>query len=115
MQVILNLTVNAINYTPSGGCVTIQLLTERDGYCSYGVVRVCDTGIGIAPEHLQRVFEPFFRANEGASRGTGLGLSIAKEIVDLHGGLLTVESEPGKGSTFSVRLPLVDVPLPANS
>ncbi len=115
MQVIMNLTVNALNYTPPGGRVAVQMFTEVQDDCPYAVVCVRDTGIGIAPEHLRRVFEPFFRASEGSDRGTGLGLSIAKEIVDLHGGLLTVESELGRGSVFSVKLPMSEVTVQENS
>lgn len=101
-QVIVNLIINAINYTPPKGYVRIRLFAENE----WAVIQVQDTGIGIRSENLHRVFEPFFRANEGTARGTGLGLSISREIVHLHGGTLTVESAPGKGSTFSVRLPL---------
>lgn len=101
-QVLVNLVVNAINYTPQGGQVSVQL-SLRD---ANALIEVRDTGIGIKPEHIERLFEPFFRANDQVGRGAGLGLSIAHEIVVLHGGALTVESDPGQGSVFSVRLPL---------
>jgi signal transduction histidine kinase len=102
MQVLVNLVINAINYTMEGGQVAISLR------CADGVaiIAIKDTGIGIAPENLNRIFEPFFRASEGTARGTGLGLNIAREIVQLHGGSLSVESQVGAGSTFSVALPL---------
>ncbi len=103
LQVITNLVINAINYTPEGGHVSIHLLTG-DG--NGAIIRVRDTGIGIGPENLARVFEPFFRVNENAGRGTGLGLSISREIVTLHGGTLTVESKLGEGSMFTITLPL---------
>jgi PAS domain S-box-containing protein len=108
MQVITNLLVNATNYTPEGGHVDVQLVMDADGAQRSAVIRVCDNGIGIPAEHLPRVFEPFYRASEGDNRGTGLGLSISREIIELHGGSLTVESEPGQGSTFCVRLTTSD-------
>ena len=101
-QVLVNLVINAINYTSEGGQVTVQLSSQQDS----ALIEVRDTGIGIKPEHIGRLFEPFFRANELVGRGAGLGLSIAHEIVLLHGGTLTVESSPGQGSVFSVLLPL---------
>ncbi len=102
-QVIVNLTVNAINYTNKEGSVVVSL----SGTETHAVIRVKDTGIGMSPETLKRVFEPFFRANEGAVRGTGLGLSISREIVMLHGGTVVVKSIQNEGSTFTVNLPLV--------
>jgi PAS domain S-box-containing protein len=103
VQVIVNLTVNAINYTPAGGRVSVELATEDD---RIAVLRVWDTGVGIDPDNVAHVFEPFFRVNEATVPGTGLGLSISKAIVELHGGSLDVESTPKVGSTFTVRLPL---------
>ncbi len=105
-QVVTNLISNAINYTPEGGAVTLCLETlhaER----RVNII-VADTGVGIPDEHLAQIFKPFFRVpNETiAVKGSGLGLAISKEIVDLHGGTLTAESEQGKGSRFIVRLPL---------
>jgi PAS domain S-box-containing protein len=105
-QVITNLVTNAINYTPEGGQIIISL--EAEG--GQAVLRVRDTGIGIAPQMLTQVFEPFVRANEKVRGGTGLGLTIARDIVTLHGGTISVESEPGKGSTFTVRLNLLSEP-----
>ncbi len=104
MQVVINLVVNAINYTLEGGTISIRLSQEADE----ALIAVQDTGIGIAPENLRRVFEPFFRTNEGTARGTGLGLSISREIVLLHGGSITVTSLQGVGSIFTVRLPMAD-------
>lgn len=103
-QVLLNLLDNAIKYTPDGGDVAITV--SRTG----GQVRVdvSDTGIGIPSKDLPRIFERFYRVDEGRSReqgGTGLGLSIVKHIVQLHGGEISVASEAGKGSTFTVLLP----------
>lgn len=102
-QVVLNLVENAINYT-SEGSVTVTLSEEADTV----VFQVKDTGIGIPSDHVSRVFERFYRVDKGRSRntgGTGLGLSIVKHIVEAHGGTVTVESDLGKGSTFTVVMP----------
>jgi len=102
-QVLINLLDNAINYTPEKGAVTI---TARDSGGTV-TVEVSDTGIGIPPKDLPRVFERFYRVDSARSReqgGTGLGLSIVKNIVQLHGGTVSVDSTPGKGSTFSFTL-----------
>lgn len=103
LQVVTNLVVNAVNYTQPGGHVTIAVrpATERDPFVTLDVQ---DTGLGISPEHLPHIFEPFYRA-ENRGEGTGLGLSITRQIVELHGGTITVESTLGEGSTFRVRLP----------
>jgi two-component system phosphate regulon sensor histidine kinase PhoR len=106
-QVITNLVTNAFNYTSENGQVTVQI--HQDG--EWGVLMVSDTGVGIAPEHLSHVFEPFFRVDE-TTNGTGLGLSITREIVLLHGGEIRVESEPQRGSRFTVQIPLVKSPAP---
>lgn len=103
---LLNLVGNAIKYTPAGGRVTVSVAREEGG--GYIVLRVRDTGIGIAPEDLPRIFDEFFRT-EAARRlqvhGSGLGLSIVKYTVEAHKGEITVDSELGRGSTFTVRLP----------
>ncbi len=103
---LINLVGNAIKYTPSGGRVTVSAASEAGG--NYVVLRVRDTGIGIAPEDLPRIFDEFFRT-EAARRlqvhGSGLGLSIVKYTVEAHKGEIAVDSELGKGSTFTVRLP----------
>ncbi len=103
-QVVLNLGDNAIKYTPAGGRVTIQLIQET----GQGVLRVSDTGAGIAGEHLPRIFDRFYRApsSRSGAGGTGLGLAIVKAIVDAHGGAIVAESQPSEGSCFTVRLPL---------
>jgi len=99
---VLNLGDNAVKYTPAGGRVTIRL-SATDGQ---GVLRVADTGIGIAKEHLPRLFDRLFRTESAGQRaqGTGLGLAIAKRILDAHGGTIAVTSTPGKGSAFTVSL-----------
>lgn len=104
-QVVTNLVTNAINYTPQGGTIEVRTETgERDGV-THGLIVVADSGIGIAPEHVSYIFQPFYRVASSVP-GTGLGLSIASQIVELHGGALEVESEIGKGSQFRVWLPL---------
>jgi heavy metal sensor kinase len=103
-QVFFNALDNAIKYTPAGGSVTVR--TDRRG--AEAVVTVADTGEGIAPEHLPRVFDRFYRVDKARSReqgGTGLGLSIAKGIVESHGGRIELDSSPGRGTTCTVTLP----------
>ncbi len=105
-RVVINLVGNAVKFTPERGRVTVALLAEQDS----AVVEVADTGIGIPLEEQERLFSRFFRsslAQEQAIPGSGLGLSIAHAIVEKHGGEMTVESEPGEGTTFRVRLPLL--------
>jgi two-component system phosphate regulon sensor histidine kinase PhoR len=102
-QVLLNLLDNAIKYTPSGGTVTLS--AEQRG--QQVALVVSDTGVGIPAKDLPRIFERFYRVDEGRSReqgGTGLGLAIVKHIVQLHGGEVQVSSEPGRGSRFTVLL-----------
>lgn len=112
MQLIVNLVDNGLRYTPAGGSVTVSALAE-DGH---GVLRVADTGVGIAREHLPRLFERFYRVDKARARaegGTGLGLSICRWIVQAHGGTIDVESEPGRGSIFTARIPLAGAHNPA--
>lgn len=99
-RVIRNLMGNAIKYTDEGGTVTVKISRKN----KYVLVRVNDTGSGIAEEHIQRVFKPFHRLKNDPG-GTGLGLPVAQSIVRAHGGEIWVESVPGKGSTFSFTLP----------
>lgn len=104
-QVLTNLVGNAIHYTPEGGRI------EVSAYPVEGAIRVdvSDTGIGIAPEDLGRIFERFYRADDPLvqeAAGTGLGLSIARMFIEMHGGRVWVESELGKGSTFTFILPV---------
>ena len=99
-QALTNLVDNAIKYTPDGGRITIEVL-DRENSVEFGV---SDSGVGIPPTELARIFERFYTIDKGRSRemgGTGLGLSIVKRVVEAHGGEVTVESEPGKGSKFS--------------
>jgi signal transduction histidine kinase len=110
-QVIGNLLSNAIKYSPSGGRVRL-LLTANEKRAELSVV---DEGMGIPAADRARIFEKFFRGADAASAigGTGLGLAVAREIVTSHGGRIEVESEPGRGSTFVVRLPRVSAAVSA--
>jgi len=104
-QVLLNLLDNAVKYTPEGGSVEVHGSLE-DGRC---VVRVKDTGVGIEPRHLARIFERFYRVDKGRSRdmgGTGLGLSIVKHLMGAMDGEVKVESQPNVGSVFAIFLPV---------
>ena len=107
-QVVLNLVSNAVKYNSPNGSVTVTVtVDDRDE--EYIRVAVSDTGRGISEEHQAHLFEKFFRVPdaEGYAQGTGLGLSIAKQIVQFHGGEVTVDSELGVGSTFSFTIPIL--------
>lgn len=108
LQAAINLLSNAIKYTPDGGTVTLRSrMMDREVH-----FEVEDTGVGLSPEDCEMVFEKFYRVkkDQKMASGTGLGLPLAKHIVeDVHGGTLTVKSELGKGSTFQIALPTVQV------
>jgi signal transduction histidine kinase len=103
-QVLLNLMNNAVKFTPNGGNITIKVRKEDTGL----VVAVRDDGIGIAKEQQDKLFKPYSRLNADRQHhpGLGLGLALSKQVIELHGGRIWVESESGKGSTFSFSLPL---------
>jgi two-component system phosphate regulon sensor histidine kinase PhoR len=106
-EVLLNLVSNAIQYTPPGGRIRVTA-GQQDGRVT---MAVSDTGIGIPEKHQSRIFERFYRVDKDRSRrsgGTGLGLAIVKHIVESHHGRITVDSEPGRGSTFTVELAAAD-------
>lgn len=110
IQVFNNLMGNAIKFTPHGGNVTIEARMGSDN--SYLEVSILDTGIGITKENLPKVFDKFYQIGERSPAdvsGTGIGLSIAKEIVELHGGRIWVESEKGKGAKFNFTLPIASL------
>jgi signal transduction histidine kinase len=102
-QVLLNLLSNALKFTPDGGRIAVRV-AKRDGMIE---VAVSDTGIGIAKEDQQAVFDEFRQVGSAAKRveGTGLGLALVRKFVELHGGSIRVESEPGAGSTFTFTIP----------
>jgi PAS domain S-box-containing protein len=106
IQVVSNLVNNAVKYSPDGGTVTLS--TRSEG--GYALVSVADTGLGIPPDEIGHVFERFRRVRSGAAQsipGTGLGLTIVKQIVEMHGGKIWVESAVGHGSAFHFTVPLV--------
>lgn len=104
-QLLDNLIDNAVKYTAPGGEIRVNL--DRDDMSA--ILVVSDSGVGISPQHQQRIFERFYRIDKARSRelgGTGLGLSIVKNIAEQHGGTVLVESQPGVGTSFTIRLPL---------
>src|SRR6266702_3637789 len=107
-QVFTNLFDNALRHTPPGGSVAVSAKPEGAGM----IIAVADTGSGIAPEHLPRIFERFYRADPGRSRdegGTGLGLAIVKHLVEAHGGRVEARSAVGTGTTIRMFFPAVDL------
>ena len=113
---VRNLVTNAVRYTPDGGVITVSWRARDDE----GWLAVHDTGIGISTEHLPRITERFYRVDRSRSRdtgGTGLGLAIVKRIANRHHASLRIDSEPGKGSVFTLRFParrlLADTLAPA--
>jgi signal transduction histidine kinase len=103
-QVVANLVANAIKFTPRGGRVRVEVAATADG----ARIDVTDTGVGIEATEMPHIFERFYRgarSNEARGSGSGLGLAIVRSIVDMHGGSVSVESGPGAGSRFTVRLP----------
>ena len=99
-QAFLNIVINALQATPSGGSLTIATTVDPTGGC---MIRFSDTGPGIAADTLAKIFQPFFTTKPD---GTGLGLAISKKIIESHGGTLTVESDLGQGTSVIVRLPV---------
>jgi len=117
-QIVLNLVSNAIKFTECGGRVRVSADVEG----TYLVLRVADTGVGIAPDDLMRIGDPFFQAGKTYQRryeGTGLGLSIVKSLVNLHAGEMKVQSRVGEGTIVTVALPLMssrqEAPQPSNN
>ena len=110
-QIFLNLLSNAVKYTPTGGRILFdiaELPCEKDGYALFRF-SVTDTGYGMTPEFVAHIFEPFTRAENSVTnkvQGTGLGMAITKNIIDLMGGTINIQSEVGKGSCFTVELPM---------
>jgi heavy metal sensor kinase len=106
MELTVNLIDNGLKYTPEGGSVTVSVGREHDD----AILRVADTGIGIAAQHLPHLFERFYRVDQARGRsegGSGLGLALSQWIVQTHGGSIAVTSQLGQGTTLTVRLPLL--------
>jgi signal transduction histidine kinase len=104
MQVFENLILNGIKFTPEEGSITLSAQDKGD----FVLFSVADTGVGIAGKDQQKIFEKFYQVDSGSTRaikGTGLGLAIVKSIVEMHGGQIWLESEPGQGSTFLFLIP----------
>ena len=101
-QVFLNLLVNAAQSIDGRGTITVSTGCSDDSVW----IKIADSGKGIEPAHLKRIFEPFF-TTKPVGVGTGLGLSVSYSIVRRHGGSLEVDSEVGKGTTFTIRLPVI--------
>ena len=111
VQALSNLVGNAIRFTPAGGKVVLSTGTEEAEGRTWATVTVADTGMGIPEDELPHIFDRFFRGEKPRSMqltGTGMGLAIVEEIVELHGGRVTVQSQVNVGSTFTVWLPLGD-------
>ena len=106
-QVFLNLFLNAAQATKNEGSLLIKTRKDANGSKEAVVIDVQDTGCGIPPENLNRVFDPFFTTDKG-SQGTGLGLSISHRIIEQHGGTISARSQVGTGTTFTVRLPVTE-------
>ena len=102
-RVVANLVSNAVRHTERGGAIVITA-TQRDGHI---VISVADTGSGIPPDYLPRIFDKFVQVPNAPAGGAGLGLAIAKHIVEAHGGQISVRSEMGHGTTFTFTLPIV--------
>jgi two-component system NtrC family sensor kinase len=101
-QVAINLILNAGAAMPDGGTLTVATAVDADG--EMALIRLSDTGVGISEEAQEKVFEPFFTTK---ARGTGLGLAITRQIIEQHHGRITLESEVGRGTVFTIRLPLI--------
>jgi signal transduction histidine kinase len=109
-QALINMLVNAIQAMPNGGEVRVRARLEPVGGREWLRLDVADTGCGIPTELLHRVFEPFFTTK---AQGTGLGLAVVKRIAEEHHGELALESAPGRGTTFTLRLPLLQSGSPS--
>src|SRR5205085_12514830 len=101
-QVFTNLILNARDAIPAGGRITLSMRSNTDD--DSVTIEIADTGIGIAPENVAKIYDPFY-TTKGIGRGTGLGLAVTYGIVQEHSGHITVESMPGKGTTFRITLP----------
>jgi signal transduction histidine kinase len=105
----MNLLSNAVKFTPAGGQISLTVTSQNRGEDQHRLCLIVqDTGIGIAPDHIPQLFQPFYQVDSSLSRqyeGTGLGLTLIKLLTELHGGQVSVSSELGQGSTFTILLP----------
>jgi signal transduction histidine kinase len=106
-QVFLNLITNARDAMPEGGTITISTENITEGKVPFVRIKATDTGCGIDKDTIEMIFDPFFTTKE-EGKGTGLGLSTSYKIIESHGGIMTAESEEGKGTTFIIDLPVKD-------
>jgi len=100
-QMVANLLSNALKYTPKGGLVRLEVTPEGP----WAIIRVSDSGPGIPADELPHVFDRFFRGRTASPSGTGIGLTVVAELAQAHGGTAEAASQPGQGSTFTIRLP----------
>jgi len=116
-RVLSNLLANAIKYSPAGGIIEVQIMFEKDATgMTWAILAVRDPGIGIPASDLPHIFDRFSRgSNVGRLVGSGIGLAASRQILEQHGGTITVTSDEGKGSTFTARLPLEPLHEPASS
>src|SRR5699024_5519569 len=106
-QVVVNLLGNAVKFTPEGGSISFSLSQEDRNGTIFTIMRVSDTGCGMSPEFIDRIWEPFEQEKRaGSQNGTGLGTALSKVLVDAMKGTIEVESTEGEGTTFTVTLPL---------
>jgi signal transduction histidine kinase len=108
-QILLNLVINARQAMPRGGRLKIEVSENRKTHMAE--IRVSDSGVGIPPDRLRLIFEPYYTTKEPDEHGrggTGLGLSVCRQIIEQHNGRIRVESVVGRGSTFTVKLPLTE-------
>ncbi len=109
VQVLTNLVANAMNHTPQNGLIEVSVTLDRSQtHERFARIEVRDNGVGIPPDILAQVFQPFVTASQGVVSGTVLGLSLAKEIVELHGGTISVDSEVGHGAVYTICLPVLE-------
>jgi two-component system heavy metal sensor histidine kinase CusS len=112
IRAVSNLVSNALRHAPAGSCIEVAAKVEGDGSCT---IEVSNEGAPIDPEQQKRIFDRFYRADasrHGSSSGSGLGLAIVRSIMDLHGGMAWVRSDPGERTVFALRFPPTDSTKP---
>jgi signal transduction histidine kinase len=109
-RMVTNILSNAIKYTPPGGLIEISLRQDSSTTPHQAIMQVCDQGVGIPDAEISQIFEPFYRAANSRAqgiKGTGIGLASVRQIIDLHGGTISVTSEEHVGTCFTVELPII--------